>query len=184
MSNREEINLSQYFITTFLGGILTGPGGMFLSTLVFFLISRSKLNIIHKSKWGLWTVLGIFPFVFATYPSFVLSRNDMYIKEVKRALNDEVLKCIIIEFNSGRITSKISPGNALYKNYIPKDQNECKVYKSEPRNFKSGLSSFLFWNSNLDATWFQIEVNQETEEVKKTCGDSSKTGCEEGNTWK
>ena len=183
MSDKQEPNLGEYFITSFLGGILTGPGGMVLSTLVFFLISRSKLNIIHKSKWGLWTIFGIFPFVFATYPSFVLSRNDMYIKEVKRALNDEALKCIIFEFDSGRIRSKISPGNALYKTYIPKAQNECTVYKSKPKNFKGGLRSIFFWNKNLDATWFQIEINQRTEEVKKICGDSSKTGCEEGNTW-
>ena len=183
MSDKQESNLGEYFITTLLGGILTGPGGMFLSTLVFFLISRSKQNIINKSKWGLWTIFGIFPFVFATYPSLVLSRNDMYIKEVKRALNDEALKCIVIEFNSGRMTSKISPGNALYKTYIPKDQNECEVYKSQPRNFKSGLRSILFWNNDSDATWFQIEIDQKTEEIKKTSGDSSNTGCKEGNTW-
>ena len=183
MSNREEINLSKYFITTFLGGILTGPGGMFLSTLVFFLISRSKLNIIHKSKWGLWTILGIFPFVFATYPSFVLSRNDIYTKEVKGVLNNEALKCIINEFDSERIRSKISPGNALFKTYIPRSQNECTVYKSQPRNFKSGLRSMLFWNRNLNATWFQIEIDQTTEEIKKICGDSSKPGCDKGNTW-
>ena len=183
MSDKQQPNLGEYFITSFLGGILTGPGGMVLSTLVFFLISRSKLNIIHKSKWGLWTIFGIFPFVFATYPSFVLSRNDMYIKEVKRALNDEVLKCTVIEFNSGRMSSKISPGNALYQTYIPNDQNECQIYKSQPRNFKSGLRSILFWNRNLDATWFQIELDQNTGKVQKICGDSSKTGCYKGNTW-
>ena len=89
----------------------------------------------------------------------------------------------MFEFDSGRIRSKITTGNALYKTYIPKPENECTMYGFQPRNFKSGLRSFLFWNSNLDATWFQIEVDQETEEVKKTCGDSSKPGCEEGNTW-
>jgi len=183
MSDKKEPTLGEYFITSFLGGILTGPGGMFLSSLVFFLISKSKLNIIHKSKWGLWIIFGIFPFVFVTYPSFVLSRNDMYIKEIKRALNDEVLKCTVIEFNSGRMTSKISHGNALYQTYIPREQNECVMYKSQPRNFKSGLRSILFWNNNSDTTWFQIEIDQETEEIKRTCGDSSKTGCEEGNTW-
>ena len=113
----------------------------------------------------------------------MLSQNDKYLKEVKRSLNDEALKCIIFEFDSGRVRSKISPGNALYKTYIPKNQNECSVYKSKPRNFKNGLRRILFWNSNLDATWFQLEIDQETEEVKKICGDSSKTGCEEGNTW-
>ena len=109
--------------------------------------------------------------------------NDIYTKEVKGALNDEVMKCIIFEFDSGRIRSKISPGNALYKTYIPTARNECTVYKSQPRNFKSGLRSILFWNRNLDATWFQIELDQTTGEVKKICGDSSKPGCNEGNTW-
>ena len=183
MSNKEETNLGEYFIAAFIGGILTGPGGLFFSTLIFFFISESKSDIDNKSKWGIWVIFGILPFVFAAYPSFVLSQNDRYIKEVKRALNDEVLKCTITEFNSGRMTSKISPGNALYQTFIPKDQNECEVYKSQPRNFKSGLRSILFWNSNSDATWFQIEIDQETEEVKKKCGDSSKTGCQEGNTW-
>ena len=151
------------------------------------LIKKSYLTkrgyVIQKSKWALWFILGILPFVLRIYPSIVLSQNDKYIKEVKRALNDEVLKCTVIEFNSGRMTSKISPGNALYRTYIPKDQNECEVYKSQPRNFKSGLRSILFWNKNSDATWFQIEIDQETEEIKKTCGDSSKKGCQEGNTW-
>ena len=183
MINREETNLSEYFIAAFLGGILTGPGGIFLSTFVFFLIRRSKVDIISKGKWFLWTIFGIYPFILTSYPSFVLSRNDIYTKEVKGALNDEVTKCIIFEFDSRRIRSKISPGNALYKTYIPKSQNECTVYKSQPRNFKSGLRNILFWNRNLDATWFQIEIDQTTEEIKKKCGDSSKPGCEEGNTW-
>ena len=135
MSDKQEPNLGEYFITSFLGGILTGPGGMFLSTLVFFLISRSKLNIFIKSKWGFWTIFGILPFVFATYPSLVLSRSDIYTKEVLRDLNDQALKCLISEFESERMRSKISPGNSLYKTYIPKAKNECTVYKSEPRNF-------------------------------------------------
>jgi len=183
MKNKVETNLGKYFLAAFIGGILTGPGGLFLSTLTFFLINKSKVNFIQKIKWGLWVILGILPFVLRVYPFFVLSQNDKYLKEVKRSLNDEALKCIIFEFDSGRVRSKISPGNALYKTYIPKNQNECSVYKSKPRNFKNGLRRILFWNSNLDATWFQLEIDQETEEVKKICGDSSKTGCEEGNTW-
>jgi len=183
MSDKQETNLGEYFITSFLGGILTGPGGMFLSTLVFFLISRSKLNIFNKSKWGFWTIFGILPFVFATYPSLVLSRSDIYTKEVLRDLNDQALKCLISEFESERMRSKISPGNSLYKTFIPKGKNECTVYKSQPRNFKSGLRSTLFWNRNLNATWFQIEIDQNTGKAKKTCGNSSKPGCNLGNTW-
>ena len=183
MSNREKNYLSEYLIAALLGGILTGPGGLFLATFAFFLISRSKGDVIYKSKWVLWAILGILPFIFASYPSFVLSRSDIYAKEVKKALNEEALKCIMFEFDSGRIRSKITTGNALYKTYIPKAENECTMYGFQPRNFKSGLRSFLFWNRNLDATWFQIEIDQKTEEMKKICGDSSKPGCGEGNTW-
>ena len=183
MNNKDETNLREYCIAGFLGGILTGPGGLFLSTSILFLISRSKRDFIYKNKWVFWAMLGIFPFILASYPFFVLSRNDSYTKEIKRALDDQALKCRISEFRFEIMSPLINPGNSLYKTYIPKGQNECTVYKSQPRNFKSGFRSFLFWNKNLDATWFQIELDQTTGEVQKTCGDSSKPGCSEGNTW-
>ena len=183
MINKPETTLIEYLIAAFLGGILTGPGGMFLSTLIFFLFSRSKGGVIYKSKWALWIIWGIFPFVITSYPSFVLSRTDIFTDEVKRALNNQALKCRISELDTKRMISKISPGNALYKTYIPETQNECTIYKSQPRNFKSGLRSIFFWNRELDATWFQIEINQTTGEAQKVCGDSSKLGCSEGNTW-
>ncbi len=182
MSDKKESNLTQYFIAAFLGGILTGPGGLFLSTLILFLVSRSKSAINNKSKWTLWAMFGIFPFVITFYSSFVLSRADVYTKEVKRALNDQALKCIVSDFELEG-GSKLILVNSLYKTYIPASQKECSVYKAQPRNFKSGLRSILFWNRKLDATWFQIELEQPTGELKKTCGDSSKTGCDEGNIW-
>ena len=46
MSNREETNLSQYFITSFLGGILTGPGGIFQLILVPKMILH-QINILR-----------------------------------------------------------------------------------------------------------------------------------------
>ena len=113
----------------------------------------------------------------------MLSRNDIYTKEVVRDLEDQALKCRISEFATERMRSQISPGNSLYKTYIPKGQNECTVYKSVPRNFKGGFRSILFWNRSLDATWFQIELDQNTGKTKKICGNSSKPGCNQGNTW-
>ena len=183
MDNKVETNLGEYFLAAFIGGILTGPGGLFLSTLTFFLISESKSKTDNKSKWAIWVIFGILPFVLTFYPSFVLLRTDTYIKEVKKALNNQALKCRISEFDSKRMKSKINPGNSLYRTFIPDAQNECIEYKSKPRNFKAGFRSILFWDRNLDATWFQIKLDQITGEVQKICGDSSKTGCEEGNTW-
>ena len=123
MSDKKESNLGEYFITTFLGGILTGPGGMLLSTLIFFFINRSKVNVIYKSKWLLWAIFGILPFILTSYPFFVLSRNNTYTNEIKRDLDDQALKCIISEFETVRIRSKISTGNALYKTYITYGEN-------------------------------------------------------------
>ena len=183
MKNKNESNLIEYFFTTLLGGILTGPGGMFLSTLVIVLLNRSTGSLIYKSKWALWTVFGIFPFILTSYPSFVLSRSDIFTEEVKRSLNNQALKCTISELDSKRMRTKISPGNALFKTYIPESQRECIVYKSQPRNFKGGFRSIFFWNRKLDATWFQIEIDQITGDAQKVCGDSSKPGCDEGNTW-
>ena len=182
MSDKKDTNLGEYFIAAFLGGILTGPGGLILSTSVLFLVSRSKSDINNTRKWTLWAILGIFPIVFTFYTSFVFSRTDAYTKEVKKALNDQALKCRASDFESEG-GPKLILVNSLYETYIPNGQNECQVYIAEPRNFKSGLRSILFWNRNVDATWFQIKIDQASGEVQKTCGDSSKPGCDEGNIW-
>ena len=183
MKNRDETNLIEYFIAAFLGGFLTGPGGLFLSTLILFVLSRSKRDAIYKSKWALWAILGIFPFVLASYPKIVLSRNDIFTQEVKRDLNDQAQKCRMSEFAWEGMKSQISPGNALYKTYIPKAQKECTIYESHPRNFKSGFRSIFFWDRDTNATWFQLKLDDITGEAQKTCGDSSKPGCNEENTW-
>tara|TARA_B100001093_G_C26400171_1_gene830962 strand:- start:86 stop:721 length:636 start_codon:yes stop_codon:yes gene_type:complete len=49
------------------------------------------------------------------------------------------------------------------------DPNSCLKARAIPENKKE--------------TWFQIEVDTKTGKVSKTCGDSSKIGCEEGNSW-
>tara|TARA_S200000501_G_C20420795_1_gene567906 strand:+ start:268 stop:429 length:162 start_codon:yes stop_codon:yes gene_type:complete len=50
MSNQKEYNLIEYFITIFLGAILTAPGGTSLSPLIFFFVDKTKKGIIYKSK--------------------------------------------------------------------------------------------------------------------------------------
>ena len=119
----------------------------------------------------------------SSYPSFILSRKNIYTNQIIRDLNDQALKCQISEFDSARMRSKISTGNALYKTYNPENNNECIVYISKPRKFKSGLKSIFFLNSKPETTWFKIEINQINGKIKKTCGDKKKFGCKEGNTW-
>ena len=38
-------------------------------------------------------------------------------------------------------------------------------------------------NEDNKQTWFEIDLDPETGNYSKTCGDASKPGCEEGNTW-
>ena len=118
MSDKKETSLKEYFIAALLGGILTGPGGLFLSPLILSLVSRSKRDINYKSKWTLWFLLGIFPFVITFYASFVLSRADTYTKEVKQALNDQAQKCRASDYPSEG-GPKLILVNSLYKTYIP-----------------------------------------------------------------
>ncbi len=89
MSNQKEYNLIEYFITIFLGAILTAPGGTSLSPLIFFFVDKTKKGIIYKSKRAIWIVFGILPFVLNTYPSFILSRRNIYTNEIIRDLNDQ-----------------------------------------------------------------------------------------------
>ena len=49
------------------------------------------------------------------------------------------------------------------------DQNSCFKAKALPLEGRD--------------TWFEVDLNPKTGEVVRTCGDSSKPGCEEGNTW-
>ena len=51
----------------------------------------------------------------------------------------------------------------------PIDPNSCFKAKATLKN-------------NLEI-WYQIDFNIMTNKVSKTCGDPSKLGCDEGNTW-
>ena len=47
----------------------------------------------------------------------------------------------------------------------------------------TGIVFELLFISPTKNTWFEAEFDPKTGEVIKTCGDSTKPGCEEGNTW-
>ena len=49
------------------------------------------------------------------------------------------------------------------------DQNSCFKAKALPLEGRD--------------TWFEVDLNPKTGEVVRTCGDSSKPGCDIGNTW-
>ena len=55
-------------------------------------------------------------------------------------------------------------------------------YKIQPTDPNSCFKAKAISESDIQ-TWYQIVYDPETEEVFKTCGDSTKLGCEEGNSW-
>ena len=100
---------------------------------------------------------------------------------------------------------KTPPINSWMKNVLVNGIKECIVREADNQTTRFGdVPSFSFKPSEFkivsldpnscykakalptkgtDNTWFEIDLNNETGEVSKTCGDSSKPGCEEGNTW-
>ena len=52
----------------------------------------------------------------------------------------------------------------------PIDPDTCFEVKAFPKN-------------NKKYTWFKIDRSEEIGEFSMTCGDSSKPGCNGGNTW-
>ena len=101
-------------------------------------------------------------------------------------------------------TTKTSPINSGMKNVLVNGVKECVVREADNQTTRFGdLPSFSYKSSefkieSLDPNscykakavptndknaWFEIDLNNLTGEVSKTCGDSSKPGCDEGNTW-
>ena len=59
------------------------------------------------------------------------------------------------------------------------DYPRFKIQSLDPNTcFKA--RAFPSTNQN---TWFEIKMDEDTGAVTKTCGDVSKQGCNEGNTW-
>ena len=55
-------------------------------------------------------------------------------------------------------------------------------YKIEPIDPNSCFKAKAISESDIQ-TWYQLVYDPEKEEVLKTCGDSSKEGCNKGNIW-
>ena len=102
------------------------------------------------------------------------------------------------------VSIKTVPSSSVVKNVLAYGVQECVVRNANNKSTKFGdVQSFSgkyskFKIKSLDPiscfkakavptnnkhTWFEIDFNMETGGLSKTCGDSSKSGCEEGNTW-
>ena len=101
-----------------------------------------------------------------------MSVRDISASVVKDVLVNGVKECVVRDADNE--TTNFSDAQSFLLNVRrykiqPLDRNSC---------FKAKAVPLKNWN-----TWFQIDLNMETGEVAKTCGDSSKPGCKKGNTW-
>lgn len=95
-----------------------------------------------------------------------------YHREAKLNLQKGIFECISRKNNNERINfSDINLFKSKFKKFKIQSINPstCFKVKAIPKNRKE--------------TWFEIDYDPETGKVSKTCGDSSKPGCEEGNIW-
>tara|TARA_Y100001978_G_C23375795_1_gene283107 strand:- start:95 stop:373 length:279 start_codon:yes stop_codon:yes gene_type:complete len=92
---------------------------------------------------------------------------------MKNVLINGIKECIVRESNNQ--TTKFLDVTSFSGNYNYK-------FKIQPIEANSCFKAKAFPENNKD-TWFEINRSEETFEVSKTCGDSSKPGCEEGNIW-
>ena len=90
---------------------------------------------------------------------------------MKNTLIIGIKECIVrdAENQSTSFSDVFRITQQYFFNVQPIDPNSC---------FKAKAIS-----TSKTQTWYQLVYDPETQEVLKTCGDSTKLGCEEGNTW-
>ncbi len=95
--------------------------------------------------------------------------------KLKNVLVNGIKECIVNHADNKPTTFKdvrtFSDGYTKLKNFDikPIDPNTCFKAKAVPKTDQN--------------TWFEIEMDENIGVVTKTCGDASKSGCKEGNTW-
>ncbi len=145
-------------------------------------LSKKNIKIWARNWWLLNFGLIILPSIVILSSIMIFISNlhlylepgplDSTVAAIKNGLVNGVKECVISEADNQ--TTRFGDVQSFQGNYTQfkiesLDPNSCFKAKAVPTN-----------NQN---TWFQIDLNIETGGVAKTCGDSSKPGCDEENTW-
>ena len=157
-----------------------------LPTFLIFVVTKLHGNAIkkYKSLGGkiskgffnisvfCWWIISFAVVSAVLLPAFQSPRSYNYSTAVKNGLVNGVKECIVL--NADNQTTRFSDVQSFQGNYSQfkiesLDPNSCYKAKAVPTNDQN--------------TWFEIDLNDETGDVSKTCGDSSKPGCNKGNTW-
>ena len=126
---------------------------------------------IQRMAFG-WLILIIIFLISLTLHSQIYIKPKYNSAAAKNVLVQGIKECVVRNFNNE--TTKFSDIN-LFKSNFKKfkiqsiDSNTCFKARAIPKNKKE--------------SWFEIDYDKDTRKVSKTCGDASKSGCEEGNIW-
>ena len=159
------------------------PLYLFIGALLHFGIREivRKLGVIKKRRL-IWPeiLLAIFVFFYwltnsVLFIASVPSTSGMS-SAVKNGLVNGIKECVVRDADD-KTTNFLDAQSFSSSNFTgfeikPLNINSCFQAKAIPK--------VKFKNVN---TWFEIDFNRESGKVSKTCGDSSKPGCDKGNTW-
>lgn len=178
----------EYLPIAFIGFIPIGVLGLIFSTTVYFLLKKSFKK--KKFVYGVWFFIGLLTFILSSpiYLEWLGRPNPSSQAEAtKNQMINGVKECIIRGID-GKTTNFLDSSSFRQKPYH-------KWYSFKATNPSSCFSVYAFPSKTFDwyllrvekpanwLTWFRLDMDPITGEVTKTCGDSTKVGCREGNKW-
>ena len=131
--------------------------------------SKDKIYLLAQNWWIFQLVILVLSIMI---PILITVRTYPSASSVKNGLVNGVKECSVRNYD--KQTTRFSDVQSFQLDYP-----RFKIQSLDPNTcFKA--RAFPSTNQN---TWFEIKMDEDTGAVTKTCGDSSKSGCKEGNTW-
>ena len=131
--------------------------------------SKDKIYSLAQNWWIFQLVILVLSI---TVPILITVRTYPSASSVKNGLVNGVRECSVRNYD--KQTTRFSDVQSFQLDYP-----RFKIQSLDPNTcFKA--RAFPSTNQN---TWFEIKMDEDTGAVTKTCGDVSKQGCNEGNTW-
>ena len=102
-----------------------------------------------------------------------MDSEDIHTSSVQKLLLNRIKACVLINTEKqtkGKFSDVKQTTKSSMFEIVAVEKDNCfkaKAYPKDPTRF----------------TWFEIDNDFETGLLRKICGDSSKPGCGEGNTW-
>ena len=131
--------------------------------------SKDKIYSLAQNWWIFQLVILVLSIM---VPILITVRTYPSASSVKSGLVNGVRECSVRNYD--KQTTRFSDVQSFQLDYP-----RFKIQSLDPNTcFKA--RAFPSTNQN---TWFEIKMDEDTGAVTKTCGDVSKQGCNEGNTW-